>query len=140
MSEGDVYLFNNADGGEIEIENGLISINSGFSTSVYVALFSDGNWWGNEINSDEQKIKSELNNILDRKLNNQTRLDSIEFAKEALKWMIEQNIAKTIDIEAFIININTLSLEISITKPDQETINLKYEINWQKQFANPIGS
>jgi phage gp46-like protein len=136
--EGDVHLFNNENGGDINITNGIMELDSGLSTSVYISLFSSKNWWGNLINNDDQQLKSDLNTILSRKLNNQTRLDAIVFAKRALDWMIEQNIAKTIDVEGTIPRVETLLLEIIITQPDEEQINLKYEINWQKQISNPI--
>ena len=138
MTEGDVYFFNTPNSGDVSIKNGVMSLDSGLSTSVYISLFSVGDWWGNEVNSAEQKIKSELNKILDRKLNNQTRLDAIEFSKKSLAWMLDQNIVASIEIEATIPEVNILFLELVITKPDGTIINMKYEINWEKQLSKPI--
>jgi len=139
MTEGDIYLFNTNDGGNIIIENGEPLIDGGLDTSVYVSLFSDYNWWGNEISSDSQKLNSKIQSILDRTLTNQTRLDAIEYAKEALQWLIDDNIAKEINVDAIISNVETMVIDIEIVQPDFETItNVRYEINWKNQLINPV--
>lgn len=136
--EGDVYLFNTNDGGEISIENGQPLIDGGLENAAYISLFSNFNWWGNDIASDDEQLDSQFETILDRTLSNQTRLDAIEFAKQALQWMIDIKVAREINIEATIPRVEVLAIDIKITQPDFTIIETKYEINWKNELSNPI--
>ena len=138
MQEGDIYLFNTLDGGNISIENGEILMDGGLDSATYISLFSRFDWWGNDISKDPEKMTSNLSSIFDRTLTNQTRLDAIELSRQALNWMIDENIAKEINVLATIPAINALLLEIEIVQPNFEIVSIKYEINWENQLINPV--
>ena len=57
-------------------------------------------------------------------------------AKEALEWMVEDGIAKTIECDVNIIDDKlfggkTAVIEVVINKPDGEYENYNFEINWK---------
>ena len=69
--QGDVYLFNTLDGGDILIEGGLVQMGGDLNTSAFLALFG-GNlddpgqtdttheYWGNNLETDsDYKYRSE---------------------------------------------------------------------------------
>ena len=58
MQQGDVKLFQNADGGEVTVEDGVAEMSGGLETSAFLSLFggnedddglrgSSATWWGN---------------------------------------------------------------------------------------------
>ena len=56
--------------------------------------------------------------------------------KEALEWMVEDGIAKTIECDVNIIDDKlfggkTAVIEVVINKPDGEYENYNFEINWK---------
>ncbi|GAG06443.1 unnamed protein product, partial [marine sediment metagenome] len=64
FTNGDILLLSTKDGGDINIESGLIEMTAGFETAVYLSLFGgniedDGTeatksktWWGNLLETD----------------------------------------------------------------------------------------
>ena len=75
--EGDVFLFDTVDGGEISVVNGLVIADKKFSTAAYLSLFggnvADGGrvdnnktWWGNRFaeTSEKEKIVSRFQALI----------------------------------------------------------------------------
>jgi len=130
--EGDVKLIQTDDGGDIEFVAGQPVMDQGLETAVYISLFSGG-WWGNAISEQNEKLNSELEELYNRNLSNQTRLDTEEYVRKALEWMIRLGIAKRIDVSASLPIPGWLGLEITIIEPNGSEQNLRYSINWAKQ-------
>jgi len=130
--EGDVKLVQTDDGGDIEFVAGQPVMDQGLETAVYISLFS-GDWWGNTISEQNEKLNSELEELYNRNLSNQTRLDAEEYVRKALEWMISLGIAKRIDVSASLPTPGWLGLEITIIEPNGSEQNLRYSINWAKQ-------
>lgn len=111
----DVKIFNNLDGGEIEENSGVIAMDDGFSSSVYLSLFGgdeDGEWWGNnkeiELISKTQitlkslpAIPSNLNKIKDAILYD-------------LAWVISDKIADKISVALSMPALNSIIIQIYI--------------------------
>lgn len=106
--DGITYL-----GGQPEMDDGL-------STSVYISLFTDSNWWGDSIGSTLYKLD-------DSTVTNQLRVEIIQAVKNCLSWMVESKIADSIDVEAYIKKESVL-LEITINQPEK---SFKFEIPWR---------
>jgi len=130
--EGDVKLIQTDDGGDIEFIAGQPVMDQGLETAVYISLFSS-DWWGNAISEQNEKLESKLEDIYNRNLSNQTRLDAEEYVRKALEWMIRLGIAKRIDVSASLPTPGWLGLEITIIEPNGSEQNLRYSINWAKQ-------
>ncbi len=119
---------------DMVIINGLPQLTDGLDNAVYLSLFMP-DYWGNDIADDDQKYDSEIPVIMaEQTLTNQTRLDIIEAAKNALNWMLDNGIASNIDVIAEIPEIGRLYLAVTITEPEQEDPStFAYSLNWDAQ-------
>jgi phage gp46-like protein len=136
--EGSVHLFDNGDGGQIDIQNGQTCMDAGLESAMYESLFT-GEWWGNEIAASEsEKHIVSLEELFNRTLTNDLRLEFEERARQSTQWFIDDGISKQNNITASIIRSDVLLLEIELIKPDATKVPFKYEINWEKQFIKPI--
>lgn len=137
IEAGDIYLFHTENGGEIAIKNGVPVFDSGLETAVYISLFSERGFWGNDILEQSEKVESELESILSQTLTNQVRLDAIEICKASLKWMLNDGVAREIIIDASIPQVECLLIELEIVQPDFNNVAIQYQINWGNEFSSP---
>lgn len=130
----DIYLKSSQGTPDIVIINGVPQLTDGLDNAVYLSLFQPA-WWGNNIAGTDEKYESQLPDIIaEGVLTNQTRLDVIEEAKNALKWMIDKGIAIEITSRAEISAVGRLDLAVTITEPNSiDPLDFKYNINWDTQ-------
>ena len=129
----DLYLRPTTDGGEIEIlPNGDPKMTQGLFTAAYISLFSDP-YWGNAVSDSEERYRSNINSIFQQSVSNQTRLDIIEGAKDALQWMIDAGVASSVRVAAEIATKSRINIKITITEPSGESTDVSYSLNWQAQ-------
>ncbi len=119
---------------DMVIINGVPQLTDGLDNAVYLSLFMP-DYWGNDISDDDQKYDSEIPRIMaEQTLTNQTRLDIIEAAKNALAWMLDIGIASAIDARAEIPEIGRVNLAVTITEPEQDDPStFAYSLNWDAQ-------
>lgn len=139
----DVKHYQTTDNGEIEIVNGLITMNGGLESAVYISLFGgnkddDGTsskelkqWWGNfgETVTCRSQTQYLLNSIPAIPIN---MLKIKEAAENDTKWLLDNKIATSINVEVDIIGLNMVKLTIIILA-DGEKIELQYIENWRAQ-------
>lgn len=142
IQQGDVILFQDLDGGNIEINNGLIEMSGGLQTAVYLSLFGGNDednrvdnqefnksWWGNTNENEINQIRSETQYLLKSLPISSANLRKLELtAQRDLNWMIEINLAKEIKVNATIPSLNTIKLIIQIDQKEFEFIE-----NWSNQ-------
>jgi phage gp46-like protein len=133
--EGDIFM----DGSELD-SNYLLQ------TAVFISLFTDRRaeegdesteedrrgWWGDTfLPIDGDKIGSRLWLLRRQKETEQVVALAKFYAEEALQWLIDDNVAESVNVEASILRRGVLLLEIEIVKPDgvQE---INYEYVWSK--------
>jgi hypothetical protein len=151
IAQGDVLLFQAADGGNIIIENNQdVQLTGGFETDFYLSLFGgnqedDGsinnknNWWGNLMEDDPAfQFRSRTQNLL-------ISLPLVSGNLRKIEDAIKNDLKSYIDIGA----ISELSVDVSITGPRRveiiitalangKEINLAFLANWQameKEFT-----
>jgi phage gp46-like protein len=143
MQQGDVFLFQTNDDGDINLENGLIEMSGGLGTSVYLSLFGgneddDGrgdnpfNWWGNigEL-QDAHRYRSETQNILQSVPSTSANLLRVEdAAKRDLSWLLENNICSSVSVSAAIPRLNKIQLNITIEALGEES-DFEFTENWK---------
>lgn len=132
---------------DINFENGDFQMTEGFDTSLIVSLFADARasssqipraelrrgWWGNQFSADfpEFEIGSKLW-LLSQSRNIQDTLNSaIDFAKNALQWLVTNNHAKSINVTGAFINDGTIGgirLTIVIDRGSSITETKYYDI------------
>lgn len=143
MQDGDVRLFNTVDGGEIIVENGLFEMTGGLETSVYLSLFGgneedDGleensfQWWGNIDETEPEKIyRSETQYLLRSIPATSANLLRINDAVERdLQWLLDANIANTLQIDISIPSLNQILIVINIGAFGEES-KFEFTENWK---------
>ena len=109
--QGDVQLFQTDDDGNISVEDGLVAMSGGLSTSAYLSLFGGNeedsggqdtalSWWGNiDENQTEKQYRSETQHLLQSIPATSGNLLRIqEAAIRDLDWMLSSNVASSISV------------------------------------------
>lgn len=141
--KGDVLFIDTPDGGNIQIENGLVLDDRGFQTAVYLSLFggnfddpvvieSNKSWWGNLIGDKETELRSQFQNIIcSLPLTTKNIRVAEDAAKQDLTWVIDNGIGDEITVTGSIENIKEASFEIVISKNGQNILNTTYGVQWE---------
>ncbi len=141
--QGDVLLFQTNDNGDINVEAGIVEFSGRLGTSVYLSLFggnedddgraaNDLTWWGNiDETEPDRKYRSETQNLL-RSLPAVSRnlLRIQDAALRDLQWLLDQNVASSINVVATIPGINRVNIEIRIEAVGEET-QFEFTENWK---------
>lgn len=144
--EGDVFLFDTVDGGEISVVNGLVIGDRKFSTAAYLSLFGgnvedggrvDNNktWWGNRFaeTSEKEKIVSRFQAIIKSlPLTTKNILLAEQAAKEDLAWMVDEGIADEIITDIKVVDRFRCELEVIIRKDGELIEKSSYKVNWEE--------
>jgi|SRR4030065_207028 len=151
IDKGDVLLTHTVDGSEINVENGIIEMTTGFETYVYLCLFggnSEDNgtastkkieWWGNklETNNPERKLTSRFQNILFGLPATPANLIKLKQAAEQdLSGLTADKIADTIQIDLRIVAKNRIEGEIVILKDKIKLFETTFQENWLGQAVS----
>jgi phage gp46-like protein len=125
----------------------------GFETSIIMSYFSNrranvddilpdnsgykGGWVGDEILNDlyvENLVLGSRLWLLSRsKMNNQLLIDAREFCLESLQWMLDFNITDKIIITTERADIEHISIDTKIYRPENKNLNYRYFYNWIAQ-------
>lgn len=134
-------------GGQLEAETGLL-------TSVVISLFSDRRareddplpagesslrgWWGDYVPPVEgDRIGSRLWLLSREKTLESVRVRAVEYAREALRWLIEDAVAERVDVEAEIQKLpggivpSVLALVVAIWRPPEREIAFRFRYVWR---------
>jgi len=125
--QGDVFLFQSLDDGNIEVIKGVVTMTGGLETAAYLALYGgnlddDGregnpkNWWGNLSETDPvYQYRSETQYWIQSLPFSSGNLRKIEeAAKRDLKFFLEIKAANKLDVMASIPGLNKIKLKIDI--------------------------
>lgn len=144
MFEGDVLLFNTADGGEINFVNGQPEMTAGFETAIFLSLFGgnfedDGlagnkkTFWGNLAeNNISRKYISRFQNLMrgiPLTSGNLRRLEQAALAD--LEWFKTEKMAGEILVTGSVPARNRLKMIIDVNSPQGESAHVEYLLNWQ---------
>lgn len=127
-----------------------LKLDEGLRSAVIVSLFTDRRvskeevllgqnqrgYWGDvllEVQND--KWGSKLWLLEREKQTQETLTRAVEYAKEALQWMIDDEIAASIEVEASYPVAGFLSLEVFIQKPSGEKLNYAFDSEWKVEEA-----
>lgn len=140
---GDVVLYQSLDDGDIVLTNGVILMDGGLQTAVYLSLFggneedeglqgSKKTWWGNlEEEIPSRKYVSRTQNIISKLPATTSNLLKLEDAvKSDLQWLLDEKVATAIDVFISIPKINKVDIIINIIGIDLEE-RLTFSENWK---------
>lgn len=139
----DVLLFQTNDNGEIEIENGIVTLSPGLETSAYLSLFGgnwkdDGSqnnrqtWWGNLDETERvRQYRSETQFLLGTLPATTGNLKRIEdAAKRDLAWLVDENAASSVTVSASLIGLNRVKIGVVVRAEGNEA-EFNFTENWR---------
>ena len=149
----DIALVPVGDGDELDavlLAGDFVADNS-IHTAVYVSLLSDAEdldspdgdprgWWADAFSTIPGDSTGSLLWLLSRsKQNDDTLNDANRYAKAALQWMLDDDVASAISVSASWMAIGAMALDIGITGPTgKQAIRLAYL--WQQSLIAPTGN
>ena len=141
--QGDVFLAQTVDDGEIDVINGLVTMSGGLDTAAYLSLFGgneadDGrasnpaNWWGNiDETRPARQYRSETQNLLTglpATTGNMLRIE--DAVRRDLDWFLSENIASLIEVDVTIPELNKVNISVRIEADGLET-RFNFVENWK---------
>ncbi len=142
--------------GDLSIEDGDLESDDGLETAVIISLFTDRRardddelpdpnnpdrrgWWGDLVAevADDQ-IGSRLWLLERSKTTPDVLVKAKEYAEEALSWMIEDDVAKKIEVEVERQGTegnDRLALLVKIYQSENNIVALKFNTKWEAQLA-----
>lgn len=133
MQQGDVLLRQTNDDGDIEAENGLITMTAGLDTMAYISLFGgQSQWWGDLAETDPDIVTpSETEQALENLPAVPASLRRVEqAARRDLAVFINKSVANRVDVVASIPTVDQIKLNITIEAQGAE-MNFEFTENWK---------
>lgn len=126
-------IFSEEDGFDIDFTNTEFKTDNGLQTAIYISLFSNRRhddqegYWGDMFPEAENDKHGSILWSLKREKISKELLKRIEdAATDALKWMIEDGIAKAIAVEAVRVGTYNIRINIEITKSNNAKPKFSY--------------
>ncbi len=129
----DFKIYEQGDGGELNIIGGDIEPENTLSNSIYLSLFSGDVWYNIFEESDSLKTNDAVEQLLNEFVISTKNLRKLEaLINESLNWLIEEGIIESIETSAM---PSFESIKISITIKEPNNTDKKYIIIWNNQKA-----
>lgn len=131
--------------GDIEVISGDLAVDSTLKTAVIISLFSDRRadstdeipagssyrgWWADSLGTD--KFGSKLWLLARAKHTEETRSRAEDYAKQALQWLIDDEIATSVDVKAEWLSQEVLAIEVIIIKGDGLVETYQFSNIWEE--------
>lgn len=136
---------------DFKVENFDFAMDDGLESAVVVSLFTDRRvpieelpawedgqrgWWGDSQNADPNDLTGSKLWLLAR----EKQLDEVlrraeEYSKQALQWMVDDGVAKSVSALAEWVATGQMALTVSIQKPEDKKVDFNFSVNWQAQAA-----
>jgi len=124
----EILITDKGDGGEFTLEGGDLKQDGTLISALYLSLFT-GDAFYNVFT--DYPTNREFEDALSLPITIQNLRKVETLADNALKWMLDQGIAKNIEVNASGNKDEKINVEITITEPDGTTG--QYYITWQNE-------
>lgn len=143
--QGDVRLFHTIDGGDISVAGGLIAMDGGLETAVYLSLFGGNHddpggddarrsWWGNLGEPvAARRARGEIQGLLQHlpvTAGNLVRLKAA--AVRDLAWLTREKVASAVDVSVRSEGLNRVNFQVTISAEGREA-DFTFSANWGAQ-------
>lgn len=140
--QGDVLLYQTNDGGDINVDGGIVVMSGGLETAAYLSLFGgneqdDGRkdnplqWWGNLGEEPERQYRSETQYLLRSVPSIPANLRRIEEAAvRDLGWFVSSRAATSVSAAASMPGLNKVRLVVTIEANGQPAV-IEFIENWK---------
>lgn len=148
MSDIRLILDNTDFLGDFVKQNNDIAMDEGLESAVFISLFTDARapdgtvmpdgsddkrgWWADSL-EDEESTGSLLWLIDREKEQNKVARRAKQYAENALRWMTEDKVAKTVVVDTSIITHGELDIRVAIQRPTGDAVEYRYEYVWESQ-------
>jgi phage gp46-like protein len=143
--EGDLLLFDTQDGGDISIADGFFVNDRAFNTAVYLSLFggnkddsgkvkNKNEWWGNLLpeTTAAEKLVSRFQAIIAGMPMSAKNIREAENAAELdLKWITEEGIAQSVEIDGRAGAGNKFFLNVAIRADGKSIYDNTFALFWK---------
>lgn len=123
----DILLYDNGDGAEFCLLNGDLQSDETFFTALYLSLFG-----GDCFSNVYEKYKAD--GSFEESLNLPITVSNLKIvqaeAKKALKWLIEENLAESIEVFAHGDMSEKINVDITIT--ELTGLSYRYSVYWNE--------
>lgn len=137
MQQGDVYLFQTNDDGDISVVGGIVKMSGGLATAAYLSLFGGSEdlskpWWGNlDENETEKRYVSETQHILQSLPATSFNLKRVEDAARLdIQWMVDTGVATSFVVFVTIPELNRVRIVVSINAK-RDAAHFEFLENWK---------
>lgn len=124
----EILLIDKGDGGEFVLKGGDLKQDGTLLSALYLSLFT-GDAYYNVFS--EYPTTREFEDAISMPLTIPNLQACETAALNALKWMLDQGVAETIDVNAYGDRQEKINVEITITEPNGNTG--QYYITWQNE-------
>lgn len=108
------------------------------NTAIYISLFTDARaeggdlgdrrgWWGDEFGA----FGSKLWTLLREKATDEVVDLAKVYAQQALKWLTDDGIAQTVEVQTERTGLYSISISVTVSKPNDRAENFRFAMNWQ---------
>ena len=133
---------------DLAVEAGDLATDDGLETAVMVSLFTDHRagaeelppeesdprgWWGDLADGGTDRIGSKLWLLAREKQTAEVVARAEEYAREALQWLIDDGVARDVDVAAAIVAMGVLMIRVRVARPGGKSV--QYVYNWQAQAS-----
>ena len=124
--------------------NGNLDTDEGLETAVLISLFTDRRasddddipegadkrgWWGDAYAAITGDVQGSRLWLLARaKMTAKTPADAAGYAKEALQWLLDDGVARSVDVAASVLGRGIVLLNIDIARADGKHWTRKWEV------------
>lgn len=128
---------------DMALAGGALVTDEGLKTAIAISLFTDARafdddllpdgtvdrrgWWADELAATPgSRIGSRLWLLAREKRMADVLVRARAYASEALAWLIEDGVAKSIDVSAEAMNADWIAIAVVITRPDGTTADARF--------------
>lgn len=134
-------------GADLALDQFDLASDSGLETAVILSLFTDARardgdilppgqtdrrgWWGDAYSPvPGDRFGSRLWLLSASKQLQKTLVLAKQYAEEALAWMVEDAVAKKVDVDTFIVRDEVMGMTVRIYRPDGSIVPIRFESLW----------
>lgn len=136
---------------DLAVDRGDLAADDGLATAITISLFTDARartddpvpagsdprgWWGDAYNDDpDDRIGSRLWTLAREKLTAATALRARDMVREALAWLVKDQVASAVDVEVTLYTpdavrpTGAMLIAVTVTRPDGPA-RQRYDFVW----------
>lgn len=134
-------------GADLALEQFALATDDGLETAVILSLFTDARafaddvlplgqtdrrgWWADSLAPKAgDRFGSRLWLLRASKQLQESLNEAKQYSEEALAWLVEDGVARQVEVETFILRDEIMGMIVRIYRPDGSTTPIRFETLW----------